>query len=468
MQHRNERSWSTLARALGASGLIAAVGLMPPSASPGPVAAAEVPADHIVLRVNSIKVIDDSDWGEGEMEYTARIQRISPSCGGLCANEKFEFVYRFGADSGETRSFVGRPEALVPQYRPQPDDPNVYVQPQAGLALFHGDSLRVEFKGNESDPFADDYVGKFIEDFTEAQQWGKGAAHVTASRDTLGFGGFEVNYEIVKASLPDLIVSEIRVGNFADNGDDIVCVEVQNIGAEPAGRYTVRFYVDGAIPRNGEMVEAIHLPNVTFPGTGVRERCFQTTIAGGQHTFAAAVDEDQVLPELDENNNSKGLVATIFRAPLGGVLNPLGPNVVMDPGVLDPGPGTNPTPTPTPQPAQADLVPSMLKVEGEEPDGNEDCDSGRNDITVVVKNQGMADAAAFKVALLVDDDEDDGDEEDVETLLKGSEITVRFNNIRLEKGRNDLKIRVDTEQKIAESSESNNELMREARCKDDD
>jgi hypothetical protein len=218
--------------------------------------------------------------------------------------------------------------------------------------------------------------------------------------------------------------------------------------------------VDGVIPRNGEIVEAIHLPNATFPGTGVRERCFQTTIAAGQHNFVASVDEDQALAELNESNNSKALVATILRAQVGGAAGPLG-SAVLEGGVLDPGASTNPTP------AQADLVPSLLKVEGKEPDGREDCDSGRNDISVVVKNQGTGDAGAFTVALLVDDDDDDGGKQQVQTLLKGGETTVRFNNIRLQKGRNDLKIRVDSEQKIAESSETNNELSREARCKDD-
>jgi hypothetical protein len=421
------------------------------------------PTVRVMLKVNSIKVIDDSDWGEGEMEYTARIQRISPSCGGLCANDKFEYLYRFGADSGETQSFVGRPEALVPAYRAQPADSSFYVQPQAGLALFSGDSLQVRFVGNESDPAFDDYVGSFTEEFSESQAWGQAAAHITASRDTLGFGGFEVNYEIVRAPLPDLFITDVRVGNFADNGDDIVCVAVENVGPEPAGPYTMRFYVDGVIPRNGENPEAIPLP-----GVGHRERCFQTTIAAGQHTFNATVDEDQVLPELNETNNSRGIVATIQRAPLGGVIQPLGPGGVLDPGVLDPGPSTNPTPTPTPQPAQADLVPGMLKVEGEEPDGNEDCDSGRNDITVVIKNQGTADVGAFRVTLLVDGDEDDGDAENVSSLARGAETTVRFNNIRLQKGDNELKIRVDSEQNITESSEGNNELTKTARCKDDD
>jgi hypothetical protein len=456
MRCRNEGSWFSLARALGASALLAAIGLLPPSSPSAALAAEPDPAVRIMLKTNWIKVHDDSEWGTAELEYKVTLQRTSPSCGGPCADDKFEYTYKFSGDKGTVKSFQGTWDQLVPYYRAQPD--GIYAAPQPGLSLFPGDGLRVRWAGNESDPAFDDYLGSFVEDFSQAQGWGQAVVHETSSRDTLGFGGFTVNYEIVRAPLPDLFITDVRVGNFADNGDDIVCVAIENVGPEPAGPYTLRFYVDGSIPRNGEIPEAGVLPAV-----GHLERCFQTNIAAGQHNFMATVDEDQKVAELSEENNSKGLVATIFRRNVGGVAQPLGPMGVLEP-VTDAGPSTNPTPTPQP----ADLTASNLRVRGKEPEGQNDCDPGRNDVTVVVKNEGGADAAAFAVVLLVEGDQDDGGKKDVQSLVKGAETTVRFEETRLKKGKHELKIRVDSDETIAESSESNNELAQEVRCKEED
>lgn len=468
---RSQRWDMVLAIALriGASLAMAAMLLIPALRLAPSISAADPdPWARVMVQVNSIYVADDSDWGEGELNYRVVMQRTRPGCGGVCHGDLFEYVYSFGADSGETKSFEGKPDQFVPYYRPQPQ--GFYSPPQAGLDLYPGDSLLIKWNGSESDPVFDDWVGSFEESFDQGQNWGMGVVHNTSSRNTLGFGGFTVNYEIVRAPLPDLMVTDIRVGNFADNGDDIVCVMVENVQVEPAGPYTLRFYVDGVIPRNGE----IHEAGVLGP-VGHLERCFQTTIAAGQHAFVATVDEDQKLPEMNELNNSKAIVATIARLGPGGQRFPVAP---IGPAVLDPGVDATATPTPTPSPTStatpsptpsaADLMPLSIRVKGKEPSGQNDCDPGRNDVMVQVRNQGGADAGSFAVVLLVDGDQDDGGKETVQSLDRGQQTDVRFDEVRLSKGTHELTAKVDAEGRIAESVETNNELKVSVTCKDED
>lgn len=442
-------------RALCHGAMVALIGLtllaLPPGrTAPAAYAADPDPTARIMMKLHSIHVRDDSEWGEAELRYTVTLQRVSPACGGPCANEKFEYTYRFDGDKGITKSFQGAWDQHVPYYRAP--NPNIYVAPQAGLALFPGDSLLMKWRGMEDDPLDDDYLGSITRTFTQAENWGMGPVQELSSNDTLGFGGYDVKLEIVRAPLPDLIPTDIRVGNFADNGDDIVCLMVENGGTEPAGPYTLRFYVDGAIPRNGLISEA----GVLEAG-GHLERCFQTTIAAGQHQFAATVDEDQKVAEYNELNNRKALTASIQRRN-PGVTGPLGP---AGGGVLDQGtakPEAN---------ALADLVPSSLAVKGKEPTGSSDCDPGKNDVTVQIKNVGTADASGFNVILLVDGDQDDGGTKAVEFLGKGQHMDVIFDDVKLKKGLHQLQVRVDPEGKIAESNNGNNQLSAGVSCKDE-
>jgi hypothetical protein len=416
---------------IGQTALSALVGI----GAPVVYAADTDPPARIMLKTHSIYVLDDSEWGTAELRYTVSIQRSSPACGGLCPNDRFEHTYSFDGDKGMTKSFDGAPDQLVPLYRTQP--PDLFVAPQAGLAMFPGDDLVVKWKGVEDDPGLDDYLGSVETTHTYVQRWGLDTVHEKWTNDILGQGGFKATYEIVRAPLPDLTVPSIRVGNFADNGDDIVCVAVANQGPEPASPYTVRFYVDGSPPPNGVIAEA-----GVLPVGGQRERCFQTTIAAGQHQFGATVDEDQKVPEMNEHNNRTNLTATIqLRA------------------APDTAPST--TSATTESAKGADLVAASIQLKGAN-----DCKSGKNDVVVQIKNQGAADATGFRLNLLVGDDEDDVEQRSITSLDSGKQSEVVFEDVKLKKGTHQLSVIVDAEDKVTESNESNNELSKMVTCKD--
>lgn len=473
-------------RSAAAALILASTGLLP-TARLTPTASADVPpltTDDNVLRlmvkVNRIHIFDPGDpsYETGEPSYTVTMQRIADGCGGICHGDARQWTFSYtGVNSGDVKDV----NAYIPPYRPKNDQ--YFIQPEPGLDVYPDDGhyILVKVNGSESDPVFDDNLGSFEERLPANQNFGMGVEHQTKStnaNDIVGCGifgcdnpaGFQVDYEIVKAPLPDLVVSDIRVGNFADNGDDIVCATVNNQGPEPAAAfqhsngYLVRFYVDGQIPRNGESVRAGPLA----PGASDdASACFQTNIAAGTHNFLATVDEDHLIPEMDESNNRRGTTAAIARRGPGGQILPISP---IGEGVLEPvtEPAANPTPTPTPSPARADLVPVEILVKGKTPSGENDCDPGKNDVTVQVKNQGGADAGRFAVALLVDDDLDDGGKESVPSLARGQQRQVRFDDVKLGKGRHTLMIQVDADGQIAESDETNNGLPVQVSCKNED
>lgn len=479
---RQEWSASFMVRAIIGLLVIASMVVLPASpAAPSASAADEDPPARLMLKVNRVHIYDRGDptYEEGEPYYSFKIQRTAPGCGGVCHGPYFEQRVAFSGVSGGD---VKEVNLFAPPYRPQ--NPQFFQPPVEGLDLYPGMSVLIEVKGKDSDPFSDDNLGSFRETFDESQNWGIGPEHQSYSDnvgDVIGCGlfgcpdspGFRVDYEIVPAPLPDMVIGDIRVGNFADNGDDIVCVTAANVGPEPAGAssptagsYTLRFYVDGAVPRNGETREVGPLP----PG-GAHEWCFQTTIAAGQHVFSATVDEAREISEMNELNNSKGIVDTIARRGPGGRPLPIAP-IGEGPGLIDTGPEPTPTPTATPTrtplPAQADLLPLNPRVEGKEPSGENDCDPGRNDVTVRVNNQGTANAGQFTVVLLVDGDQEDGGQETVQSLGSAQQRDVQFDDVRLRKGTHQLTVKVDSENRIGESNEDNNQLDFSVSCSEED
>jgi subtilase family serine protease len=125
-----------------------------------------------------------------------------------------------------------------------------------------------------------------------------------------------------------------------------------------------------------------------------------------------------------------------------------------------------PMPSPTPDTALPDLT-GAIKVNGQEPDGKDDCKSGKNTVTVVVKNGGTADAGSIVVRLTVGG-LNEKPEQTVKGLAAGQEREVRFENVRLKKGEHLISASLDAKGEVAESNEDNNEPKATARCKDGD
>jgi subtilase family serine protease len=164
------------------------------------------------------------------------------------------------------------------------------------------------------------------------------------------------------------------------------------------------------------------------PGTDYLA-CVETALpTSGQHVLAAVVDAPRAVTEFNEANN---VYEQLYTAP-----------------------------APTPSAAQADLTVSAIRVNGRAPDGKDDCKDGKNDVTVVVRNGGTADAGNFAVRLVED--------KSVPGLDAGKEREVRFDDVRLKEGKYELSATADAKETVAESDESNNDLKVTARCGDDD
>jgi subtilase family serine protease len=236
-------------------------------------------------------------------------------------------------------------------------------------------------------------------------------------------------------------------------------MSVTNDGSEPAGPFQMTLALDAD-------ANAIATADVATLAAGQsRETCLRVNLPGdGRHVLFAYADLARAVPELNERDNRA--VQTLDRTPAGNVQ----PQPGAGPGIAstDPTTGTGPTtpPTPTPSPALADLTVSAIRVNGQVPDGKDDCKDGKNDVAVVVKNAGTGSAGAFVLRLAVDNGQ--GIDRSVAGLDSGKEQEVRFEDVRLKKGDRTLTATADAKETIAESNEGNNSLTVTARCTDDD
>jgi hypothetical protein len=185
--------------------------------------------------------------------------------------------------------------------------------------------------------------------------------------------------------------------------------------------------------------------------------------AAGRHQLSVTVDSADTVPELDTHNNG------LSRMYLPGVPGALGidsPTLATDPapdsGPTAPGVGergdgrvvTGPVPS-------ADLVVSAIRVPG----GANDCDPGKNDVSVVVTNLGSGPAVGFVVRVVVDSD-DEVEEKSGLSVDAGKELTVKVDDVRIGDGEHKLTATADVKNAIAESNEANNELRTTVRCRD--
>jgi len=134
--------------------------------------------------------------------------------------------------------------------------------------------------------------------------------------------------------------------------------------------------------------------------------------------------------------------------------------------------GWGPVAVPSPQPKpsggqpdskddQPDLAIRAIRVNGQVPDGTNDCKAGTNDLAVVVKNIGKGDAVSCSVRLTVDGDDVDAS---VAGLSAGQEQEVRFDDVRLKKGEHKLVALVDPEHAVHDSKDANDQGKVSARC----
>jgi subtilase family serine protease len=200
--------------------------------------------------------------------------------------------------------------------------------------------------------------------------------------------------------------------------------------------------------------------------TGVQgDLCVEATLpVAGEHQLSVAVDEEESQIESDESNNTYS--STYGASPATGPQT--GPGTAANPA--EDQTTSKPAPSPVPAPPgqtpdaskSADLTAAAIKVNGQAPDGKDDCKEGKNAVTVTVKNGGQANAGGFVVRLSVDGDQ--AGEEFVNGVEAGQEREVKFGDVKLKKGERELSATLDAKGAVAESNEENNERTATARC----
>lgn len=104
---------------------------------------------------------------------------------------------------------------------------------------------------------------------------------------------------------------------------------------------------------------------------------------------------------------------------------------------------------------QADLMIREIRINGQVPDGKDDCTVGKNTVSVVVRNAGPGDAGAFNVRLIVDVEARD---EMIDGLGAGQEREVRFDGVALKKGAHIFKAVVGLDPAGTDPNRRNDEL----------
>ena len=324
------------------------------------------------------------------------------------------------------------------------------ISPATGIPVHAGRNYGFEIKGVERDTVSsDESLGALVGQMNEQNGWGPLGSYT--ERATY----FSAAYEIRRTPLPDLQPTAFRVDfEVPGDRDDVVCFTVQNRGTEGSQPFRVSLGIEGA--RQGPRdISAFGLA-----AGESREQCIGLRLPDSGGQLMLVVDREGTVPELDETNNL--FQQLLVQTQAGGS----GP--VATAGTANADPGANPSPrATTPGSAQADLTVTAIRVNGQAPDGEEDCKKGKNDVAVVLKNGGIGNARDFAVRLVVGGDED-AKEELVANLEAGREREVRFDDVGLKQGERTLTAIVDAKQAVAESKEDNNQLKVTARCKDSD
>lgn len=416
---------SPLAFGIAASLLVAALG--PPSparADPPP-----DPAARLQIVLKKILVRHDRDLvGSGEMRLYATLCPPNGTVAGCADGNGVTGIHNFSGSTGDEVSL----ERVVPR---DGDATTGEASVEAGVPVYAGQRYEFMVRIIESDLFGGNDMGLVVAPVDEERGWGIGTFTVLSDDSDDYLQDFALTYEIRPAPLPDLLNRGIRL---IDSGDkQFYCVTVMNVGERPTG------LVPLAVRADGVLVRALRLPALDVNQT--TEHCaIRSELPVRQHQLSFTVDEGRQIPEMNETNNYYEWKIQAV-APTSAASNVV------------------PSPEPKPSEAQADLAVRAIRINGQAPDGKDDCKAGKNAVSVVVKNVGTGDAGSFAVRLAVDGDDVDAA---VDGLDAGQEREVRFDDVQLKKGERTLSAVADAEHAIAESKEDNNELKVTARCKD--
>jgi len=404
---------------LGIAATLIGLALVPPAP-----ARADLSPDPAVTRLQvvltNIHIYNARDWGSGELKLNVVLREDGGGPAPLASMR-----YAFDADSGE--------DVSLERVFPATGDTMVNgVSPDGGLPVAAGHRYFVGADMTESDSASsDEDLGDVVVYMDQTNDWGVGTHTVRGTKlPSEDPADYALTFEIRRVRLPDLRPADVKVDDLPGSPKKRICVPVQNTEGGIAGPFDVALTIDGSVPPNGR---------ITVPGLApgqATDACIETELASGSHEVKAIVNGLRQAIEQNETNNVSTKSVKVAAA------------------------------TPTPTPSQADLTVSAIKVRGQLPDGKDDCRDGKNDVAVVVKNAGTAEAGAFTVRLTVDAETGEAVEESVKGLEAGKEREIRFDDVKLKKGDHTLSAVADAENAVAESDEANNALEVGARCRD--
>jgi hypothetical protein len=399
--------------------------------------APEDPAARLQIVVKGVYIYDDNDWfGSGNLKIFTDFENIDAGPPSIDSPRQNGFDYAFHASTGESRTW----DRLMPR---EGDTMAEGVSPETGIPVYGGHQYQFRLQMTERDPadILNTHMGTVVVPVDDKHNWGIGSYDMRSTNKDDRAGDFQLYFEIHRIPMPDLWVKAFQVAGSP--GSEFVCGQIENAGPLPSEPFGVTLLTEGTV------VEKAVLSSL---GAGESIwHCFpRSSLPAKKHNLVFSLDEARQVPEMEEYNNVN--VLTVEADP-NGKPSPTGPS----------GPPSAPAPAPSPQPivGPVDLTVKAIKVNGEAPNGKDDCAIGKNEVTVVVKNGGTAESGSFAARLVVDGDETD---QTVESIRGGEEREVTFMNVQLKKGEHTLKAIADAEHAVDETKEDNNERKVSARC----
>lgn len=418
------------------------------------------PSARVQVVVKTVYVSKDGDWhSAGELHLNVQLNECD---GDDCITAPHDaLVYAdigFSADSGDARTL----DRVVPGAGDRLG-PGLTVQ--GGLPLRAGARYGLSFGLWESDTIDLNYDPPPLLhlELSDANGWKIGMHQVATN--PYGSATATVVYEIRYAPLPDLKPVAIRVEERGERPLPYICATVENSGTRASQQAQL------VLTRDGQVTSTTAVAALG-PGES-REECEQTgPFSQRVHTLAAAVDGPDHVVEVNETNNefsSRFINLPAANLPLVDAVSvttqdpggaPPGPGLILDPTARGTVPGTSGSKSEAPG---SDLVVESISLRG----GKNDCDPGKNDVRVKVKNQGAADAADIVVKLVVANSPDVSLEKSLKKLGAGAAEDVDFDDVQIKSGERKLTATVDATSSVSETKDDNNSRSITLSCKDE-
>jgi hypothetical protein len=307
-----------------------------------------------------------------------------------------------------------------------------------------------------------DSLGSLVGFMSESNNWG-GLGTQTHSTEY-----FRMEYDIRKAALPDLHATSMRVDIPGERPTPFLCSTVENPGSAPSDVAQLVLKVDT------EVVSTRGLQALA-PGESRDECDAARTLEDGGSTLSAEVDGRDAIIEGDETNNSlstgylaiptSGLpTAQLVSDPTtqGNTNPPSQTGLIMDPNAAGSAVGKPRALTQIKTEGKANLIVESVGLRG-----TKDCDPGKNDVRVRVKNQGTGNAANVLVKLVVANSPDTSLKKSIKDLAAGEAEDVDFDDVQIKSGERELTATADADNTISESKDDNNARSITMSCKDE-